>query len=91
MPMTTPAPTCQGADGTAFWPSTVVSAPVAGSVGELPDSCDVLVVGAGYTGLWSALALLDADPTLTVCVVDAAAVGAVADPRHRQRAATFSR
>ena len=73
--MTTPAPTCQGADGTAFWPSTVVSAPVAGSVGELPDSCDVLVVGAGYTGLWSALALLDADPTLTVCVVDAAAVG----------------
>lgn len=64
------------ADGTVYWPRADVArrvTPIAAS--EPPDRCDVLIIGAGYTGLWSAIALLEADPALTVGVVDAAAIG----------------
>ena len=36
---------------------------------------DVAIVGAGYTGLWTAYSLLCADPTLRVMVIDADRVG----------------
>jgi len=38
-------------------------------------SADVAVVGAGYTGLWAALALRERDPSLDVVVLEAATCG----------------
>ena len=32
--------------------------------------CDVAIVGAGFTGLWTAIALTDTDPTLCVVVLE---------------------
>ncbi len=43
---------------------------------------DVAIVGAGYTGLWTAVALLGADPTLRVLVVEREMVGFGASGRN---------
>ena len=43
---------------------------------------DVAIVGAGYTGLWSAFALLRADPSLRVLVVEREMVGFGASGRN---------
>ncbi|GEL94347.1 NAD(P)/FAD-dependent oxidoreductase [Cellulomonas composti] len=51
------------------WASGDAHAPLDGDT-----SADVVVVGAGPTGLWTAYYLLDADPALDVVVVDAAAL-----------------
>src|SRR5215469_8090040 len=39
-------------------------------------SADVCIVGGGYTGLWTALALKDRDPSLDVALVEATVCGA---------------
>src|SRR6187200_3453650 len=43
---------------------------------------DVAVVGAGYTGLWTALSLLRVDPTMRVVVVERREVGFGASGRN---------
>ena len=43
---------------------------------------DVVIVGGGLTGLWSAYYLLDRDPTVRVAVVEQAVVGAGASGRN---------
>ncbi len=43
---------------------------------------DVAIVGAGYTGLWSAYYLLRADPTLRIAVVEAEVAGYGASGRN---------
>src|SRR4051794_10277635 len=43
---------------------------------------DVVIVGAGYTGLWTAQALLDNDPSLTIVVCEADTVGYAASGRN---------
>jgi glycine/D-amino acid oxidase-like deaminating enzyme len=43
---------------------------------------DVAVVGGGYTGLWTAHALLSADPSLRVLVIERESVGAGASGRN---------
>ncbi|HSP27259.1 MAG TPA: FAD-binding oxidoreductase, partial [Ilumatobacteraceae bacterium] len=43
---------------------------------------DVAIIGAGYSGLWSAHALLRADPTLRVLVIEREAVGFGASGRN---------
>ncbi len=43
---------------------------------------DVAIVGAGYTGLWTAIELLGADPTLRVLVVEREMVGFGASGRN---------
>ena len=43
---------------------------------------DVVIVGAGYTGLWTAHALLDNDPSLTIVVCEADSVGYAASGRN---------
>ncbi|MCC2321955.1 NAD(P)/FAD-dependent oxidoreductase [Cellulomonas xiejunii] len=45
-------------------------------------TADVVVVGAGYTGLWAAYYLLEADPSLDVLVVDAHVAGFGASGRN---------
>lgn len=56
---------------------TLVRAPLAGD-----RDTDVCIVGAGYTGLWTAHALLRADPSIRVMVVEAAVAGAGASSRN---------
>ena len=43
---------------------------------------DLVVVGAGYTGLWAALQALERDPGRNVVVIDAGAVGEQASGRN---------
>ncbi|WP_446666649.1 NAD(P)/FAD-dependent oxidoreductase [Flexivirga sp. B27] len=45
-------------------------------------SVDVCIVGAGFTGLWSAYYLLQTDPSLSVLVVEAEHVGFGASGRN---------
>jgi glycine/D-amino acid oxidase-like deaminating enzyme len=44
--------------------------------------CDVAVVGAGFTGLWTAYYLLEADPSLRVVVLEAEVAGFGASGRN---------
>jgi glycine/D-amino acid oxidase-like deaminating enzyme len=58
-----------------------------GPVGARPpldgdSDVDVAIVGAGYSGLWSAYALLRADPSLRVLVVEREAIGFGASGRN---------
>ena len=46
------------------------------------STADVLVIGAGFTGLWSALALTETDPGLRVVVVEAETVAFGASGRN---------
>lgn len=46
------------------------------------ESVDVAIVGAGFTGLWTAYYLLEADPPLSVMVLDAEHVGFGASGRN---------
>ena len=50
--------------------------------GELPARADVVIVGGGYTGLWTAYYLLRADPSLDVVVLEAEHVGFGASSRN---------
>jgi glycine/D-amino acid oxidase-like deaminating enzyme len=45
-------------------------------------SVDVAVIGGGFTGLWTAIALLDTDPSLRVAVLEAERVGWGASGRN---------
>jgi glycine/D-amino acid oxidase-like deaminating enzyme len=45
-------------------------------------TCDVAVVGAGFTGLWAAYYLLEADPTIRVLVIEAETAGFGASGRN---------
>src|SRR5215510_13917991 len=43
---------------------------------------DVAIVGAGFTGLWTAIRLLDTAPSLRIAVLEADRVGAGASGRN---------
>jgi len=47
-----------------------------------PTSCDVVIVGGGFTGLWTAIHLKDADPSLDVVVLEREVVGYGASGRN---------
>src|SRR5262245_39418903 len=49
--------------------------PAAPALGPEEDEADVAVVGGGYTGLWTALTLLERDPGLRVTVLEAVFCG----------------
>ena len=46
------------------------------------QTADVVIVGAGFTGLWTAIALTDTDPGLRVVVLEAETVGFGASGRN---------
>lgn len=50
--------------------------------GPLPGSADVVIVGGGFTGLWTAIRLLEHQPDLDVCVIEAQYCGYGASGRN---------
>ncbi len=75
MPSSTPAA------GGSFWFSTGDPGPRRSpALGQ--RRVDVAVIGGGFTGLWSAIALLEADPALRVAVLEAEQVGFGASGRN---------
>lgn len=72
-----PAP---GAPREVLWWDRLVAEDPAAARGRPPldgdTAAEVVVVGAGATGLWTAYYLLEADPSLDVLVLDADLVGA---------------
>jgi glycine/D-amino acid oxidase-like deaminating enzyme len=64
----------------AFWPATVAPPspqPLAGAA-----TADVAIVGGGYTGLWTALALVSREPSLRVVVCEGMTCGFGASGRN---------
>ncbi len=70
----------------SLWRATLGSTPAGAGAGRPPLDgdvrADVCVVGAGYTGLWTAYYLLRQDPGLDVLVVEAETVGFGASGRN---------
>ncbi|CAB4782212.1 unannotated protein [freshwater metagenome] len=52
------------------------------SPGSLDQQWDVLIVGGGFSGLWSAHHLLNADPSLKIAILEASHVGSGASGRN---------
>jgi glycine/D-amino acid oxidase-like deaminating enzyme len=77
-----------GSTGTTplWWDTPADPGPPAAAHGadpaDLPHTVDVAVVGAGYTGLWTAYYLLRQAPTLEVLVIEAEHVGFGASGRN---------
>lgn len=63
-----------------LWWDTAPPAPA--YTAELPLAADVIIVGGGFTGLWSAYYLLDRQPDLSVLVLEAEHVGFGASGRN---------
>ena len=69
--------------GTSLWHATLPDeerAPRPPLAGDL--DVDVAIVGAGYTGLWTAYALMRADPTLRIVICEAEVAGFGASGRN---------
>ena len=65
----------------SFWFDAIGELPPA-DVPPLPQQLDVAIVGAGYTGLWSAYYLKQRDPALRIGVFEAERVGFGASGRN---------
>lgn len=65
----------------SLWRATAGPAPSI-DTGPLPAHADVVVIGAGYTGLWTALHLLREQPGLSVVVLDRTSIGFGASGRN---------
>ncbi|MBD7918877.1 FAD-dependent oxidoreductase [Cellulomonas sp. Sa3CUA2] len=73
------------ADVSLWWEQVVADDPDAARARPPLDgdtTADVVVVGGGYSGLWTAYYLLEADPSLDVLVLDAEVVGFGASGRN---------
>lgn len=65
----------------SMWRATAGPAPLIPAQ-DLPVSADVVIIGAGYTGLWTALHLLREAPELSVVVLEGTQVGFGASGRN---------
>ncbi|MEV5753130.1 FAD-dependent oxidoreductase [Actinoallomurus sp. NPDC052308] len=69
------------AEPTPYWlTDPAAPEPAPALVGS--TSCDLAVVGAGYTGLWTALRAKERDPSLDVVIVEADVAGGAASGRN---------
>src|SRR5215203_6770137 len=66
----------------SLWADQLDEVPVDRSPLDGDRSVDVAIVGAGYTGLWTAYSLLRADPSLRVMVVERENAGFGASGRN---------
>ena len=66
----------------SFWYSQIAPSPRRHDRLEGSREADVCVVGAGFTGLWTAYSLLKADPSLEVVVLESEVVGFGASGRN---------
>ncbi len=64
----------------ALWQDGAVQTKRRQLVGNL--NVDVAIVGAGYTGLWTAFYLTELDPTLSIAIIDSKQVGFGASGRN---------
>jgi NADPH-dependent 2,4-dienoyl-CoA reductase/sulfur reductase-like enzyme len=60
-------------DGTVYWWGTEEVQPAPPLIG--PEHADVCIVGAGYTGWWTAYYLKQAEPALDIVIVDSSWAG----------------
>jgi glycine/D-amino acid oxidase-like deaminating enzyme len=68
-------------DATSYWLAASAAGPVRPPLVS-DDTADIVIVGGGFTGLWTAIALTDTDPTLRVVVLEGATVGYGASGRN---------
>ena len=66
---------------TSYWLAASASGPDRPTLAS-DETADIVIVGAGFTGLWTAVALTDTDPTLRVVVLEADTVGYGASGRN---------
>lgn len=66
----------------SLWQDTLGAAPVGRPALPGPTSYDVVVVGAGFTGLWTAYYLSQTDPQQRIAVLEAETVGFGASGRN---------
>jgi glycine/D-amino acid oxidase-like deaminating enzyme len=71
-----------GAPHASVWWSTLAEPPAARAALASDRDVDVAIVGAGFTGLWTALSLVRRDPHLRVVVLEADVAGAGASGRN---------
>lgn len=78
------SPSNDPAEGTSYWlrdpaPASAADPPLAS--GQRTEA-DVAIVGGGFTGLWTAIALTDTDPSLRVVVLEMETVAFGASGRN---------
>ena len=66
----------------SFWFDSLDAPPAAEPPPSLPDQVDVAIIGAGYTGLWTAYYLKAQQPDLDIAVFEATTVGFGASGRN---------
>jgi glycine/D-amino acid oxidase-like deaminating enzyme len=71
-----------GAPHASVWWATLPAPPAARAPLDGDRDVDVAVVGAGFTGLWTALGLVRHDPHLRVAILEADVAGAGASGRN---------
>lgn len=64
----------------SFWLDSQDAQP--GAPLDASTTADVLIVGGGYTGLWTALLLKEADPAIDIALIEANAIGHGASGRN---------
>ena len=70
----------QGLGSSTYWHETSQRVPNPAVTGR--HDVDVAIVGGGYTGLWTAYHLLEADPSLRVAVMEREVIGFGASGRN---------
>lgn len=69
--------------GRSLWAATIPNDEITDPpVSDRPVDADVIIVGAGFTGLWTAWYLIEQDPTLRIVVVEREHIGFGASGRN---------